>query len=93
VARHTHAGLLNSQGESVKTIQAQLRHSSARVTMEIHTRAIPQHQREAVARLEQAIGPQWTQIQEGGAEDAPLIHYTFRWKWRGRRDSNSRPPA
>jgi hypothetical protein len=33
--RHTHATLLNTQGESMKTIQAQLRHSSSRVTMEI----------------------------------------------------------
>jgi integrase len=62
--RHTHATLLNAQGESVKTIQAQLRHSSARVTMEIYTHAIPQQQREAVERLEQRFGPKWTQIQE-----------------------------
>ena len=60
--RHTHATLLNSQGESMKTIQAQLGHSSARVTMEIYTHAIPQHQREAVERLEKVIGPQWTQF-------------------------------
>lgn len=46
--RHTHATLLNSQGESMKTIQAQLRHSSSHVTMEIYTHAIPQHQRDAV---------------------------------------------
>lgn len=72
--RHTHATLLNAQGESMKTIQAQLRHSSARVTMEIYTHAIPQHQRDAVERLEQRFGPQWTQIQESDEEDAPLIH-------------------
>jgi hypothetical protein len=72
--RHTHATLLNSQGESMKTIQAQLRHSSARVTMEIYTHAIPQHQRDAVERLEQVIGPKWTQIQESDYEDASLIH-------------------
>src|SRR5260370_23501350 len=72
--RHTHATLLNSQGESMKTIQAQLRHSSARVTMKIYTHTIPQHQRDAVERLEQVIGPQWTQIQESDDEDAPLIH-------------------
>ena len=66
--------LLNSQGESMKTIQAQLRHSSARVTMEICTHAIPQHQRDAVERLERRFGPNWTQIQESDEEDAPLIH-------------------
>jgi integrase len=55
--RHSHATLLNSQGESVKTIQAQLRHSSARVSLEIYTHAVPQHQRDAVERLEQVIGP------------------------------------
>jgi integrase len=58
----------------MKTIQAQLRHSSARVTMEIYTHAVPQHQRDAVERLEQVIGPKWTQIQESGYEDASLIH-------------------
>jgi integrase len=72
--RHTHATLLNSQGESMKTIQAQLRHSSSRVTMEIYTHAIPQHQREAVERLERVIGPKWTQMQDGREEDASLIH-------------------
>jgi integrase len=55
--RHSHATLLNSQGESVKTIQAQLRHSSARVSLEIYTHAVPQHQRDAVERLAQVIGP------------------------------------
>ena len=72
--RHTHATLLNAQGESMKTIQAQLRHSSSRVTMEIYTHTIPQHQRDAVERLERVIGPKWTQIQESDDEDAPLIH-------------------
>jgi hypothetical protein len=58
----------------MKTIQAQLRHSSAHVTMEIYTNAIPQHPRDAVERLEQAIEPKWTKIQESDEEDAPLIH-------------------
>jgi hypothetical protein len=44
------------------------------VTMEIYTHAIPQHERDAVERLEQVIGPKWTQIQESGYEDASLIH-------------------
>src|SRR6202035_1809673 len=52
--RHTHATLLNAQGESMKTIQAQLRHSSTRVTMEIYTHAIPQIQRDAVERLDRS---------------------------------------
>ena len=72
--RHTHATLLNAQGESMKTIQAQLRHSSARITMEIYTHTIPQHLRDAVMRLEQRFGPEWTQIQGSDDEDAPLIH-------------------
>ena len=42
--------------------------------MEIYTHAIPRHQRDAVERLEQIIGPKWTQIQESDEEDAPLIH-------------------
>jgi hypothetical protein len=42
--------------------------------MEIYTNAIPQDPRDAVERLEQVIGPKWTQIQESDEEDAPLIH-------------------
>jgi integrase len=71
--RHTHATLLNSQGESMKTIQAQLGHYSARITMEIYTHAIPQHERDKVERLEQVLGSNWTQIQESAYEDASLI--------------------
>lgn len=68
--RHTHATLLHAQGESMKTIQAQLRHSSVRITAEVYTHVIPKQQRDAVERLERLIvrdfGPNWTQIQEGG---------------------------
>lgn len=72
--RHTHATLLNAQGESIKTIQTQLRHSSARVTLETYTHVIPQQQRNAVERLERFVfGPNWTQIQEDEKENAPLL--------------------
>ena len=72
--RYTHTTLLNSQCESMKTIQAQLRHSSARVTMEIYTHSIAQHQRDAVERIGQVVGHKWTQIQESEYEDAWLSH-------------------
>jgi integrase len=74
VLRHTHPTLLHAQGESMKMIQAQLQHSSARVAMEIYTHAIPQHQRDAVERLDQGFGPKWTRIQKSDGGDASLIH-------------------
>ena len=64
--RHIHATLLNAQGESVKTIQAQLRHSSVRVTMEIYTHAIPQQQQQ---QQRGALGAAfWTQMDPNSGE-------------------------
>lgn len=61
--RHTHATLLAAQGEMVKTIQSQLRHSTARLSLELYTHQIPSTQREAVERLDlQLFGPKWTQV-------------------------------
>jgi integrase len=61
--RHTHATLLAAQGEPVKTIQSQLRHSTVRLSLELYTHQIPSSQREAVERLdEQLFGPKWTQV-------------------------------
>jgi integrase len=44
------AAMFHSHGKTMKTIQLPLRHSSSRVTAEIYTHAIPQHQRDAVVR-------------------------------------------
>ena len=53
--RHTHATLLNDLGESPKTTQAQLGHSSATITSDIYTHVVPATQRAAVERLERAV--------------------------------------
>ncbi len=67
--RHTHGTLLNAQGESPKTIQTQLRHSSARITLETYVQTLPEQQRQAVERLEGlVIGPKRPQIQEVGQQ-------------------------
>ncbi|MFQ5816405.1 MAG: tyrosine-type recombinase/integrase [Terriglobia bacterium] len=64
--RHTHATLLNVQGESVRTIQAQLRHSSARVALETYTQVVPEQQRSAVERLERLVfGPKFRRLRVG----------------------------
>jgi len=58
----------------MKTMQAQVRHSSLRVAIKIYTHAIPQRHCDAVERLEQRFGPKQIQIQESDEEDAPLFH-------------------
>ena len=53
--RHTHATLLSMLGESLKTAQAQLGHSSLQTTLEVYTHPIPETQRAAVERLEHLL--------------------------------------
>jgi len=72
--RHTHATLLHAQGASQKTIQAQLRHATARVTQERYTHVTLDHQRREVKKLERRlIGPKRTQVQESERVATPLI--------------------
>lgn len=57
VFRHSYATLLKGNGEDVKTVQESLRHSTVRMTMETYTQAIPEHVRQAQARIsEQLLG-------------------------------------
>ncbi|MGH9745207.1 MAG: tyrosine-type recombinase/integrase [Candidatus Acidiferrales bacterium] len=53
--RHSHATLLAAQGESPKLIQAQLRHSSVQLALQLYTHPMPGFQREAVERLERNL--------------------------------------
>jgi len=53
--RRTHATLLQLAGGSLKDAQAQLGHSRLSTTLEIYTIPIPEHQREAVAKLSQLV--------------------------------------
>lgn len=73
--RHTHATLLGDSGGSLKIAQAQLGHSSSAITAEVYTHVVPETQRAAVEKLEQAIlgsqldsnGPKFTTASEGGS--------------------------
>jgi len=49
--RHTFSNLLRANGEDVKTVQELLRHSSARVTLDLYSQAITQDKRDAQSRL------------------------------------------
>ena len=45
------------------------------ITREIYLHAIPEEQRREVESVKRLVfDPTWTQIQESGDEDAPLIH-------------------
>jgi integrase len=51
VFRHSYVTLLKGNGEDVKTVQESLRHSTARMTMETYTQAVPEHLRAAQTKL------------------------------------------
>jgi hypothetical protein len=53
--RHTYASLLIAQGESVKFIQEQLRHSSARTTLDRYGHLLPDAQKDAGERLDRTV--------------------------------------
>jgi integrase len=55
--RHTHSTLLHATGTPLKVAQAQLGHSSAAMTLEVYTHALPDAQQEAVAKLEEILFP------------------------------------
>jgi len=60
--RHATATLLNSAGASLGTIQALLGHSSPEITRDVYLHSVPADARRAVQRLEELIGPKWTQV-------------------------------
>lgn len=55
--RHTHATLLGDLGESIKTTQALLGHRDLNTTLSVYTHAVPESQRQAVARLARILDP------------------------------------
>jgi integrase len=55
--RHTHATLLGEVGESIKTAQALLGHSSLETTLNVYTHAIPESQRRAVGKVAKILFP------------------------------------
>ncbi len=73
--RHTCATLMHELGESIKTAQALLGHSSLQTTLEVYTHAVPETQRAAVERLEHLLlggqldpnGPKFPVLEEAGS--------------------------
>jgi integrase len=66
--RHTHTSLLLEVGASPAVAQAQLRHSDARITLEVYGHAIGDSQRNAVEKVAQILRP-----------DAPKLETTGEW--------------
>jgi integrase len=64
--RHANATMLDSVGASLGTMQALLGHSSAEVTKDVYLHSVPADGRRAVQRVEDLIGPKWTQVAEFG---------------------------
>jgi integrase len=62
--RHANATLLDSVGASLGTVQALLGHSSSEITRGTYMHSVPADARQAVQKVEEAIGPKWTQIPE-----------------------------
>jgi integrase len=50
--RHTSATLALSSGINVKVVAERLGHSSAKMTLDVYTRALPTLQRDAAAQME-----------------------------------------
>jgi len=55
--RHTYSNLLRANGEDVKTVQELLRHSSAKMTLDVYSQAITQDKRDAQSRVVRMIAP------------------------------------
>jgi integrase len=53
--RHSYATQLKANGEDIKTVQESLRHSTARMTMETYTQAVPEHIRRAQERIAEQL--------------------------------------
>ena len=64
--RHTHSTLLHATGAPLKVVQAQLGHSSAAMTLDVYTHALPDAQQDAVAKIDGVLFPN---VPNSGAED------------------------
>ena len=54
--RHTSATLALASGINVKVVSERLGHASAKMTLDVYTRAMPTLQKEAASRMESMIG-------------------------------------
>jgi integrase len=55
--RHTHSSLLLEVGAPPQVAQAQLRHSDARITLEVYSHVIRDSQRNAVEKVAELLRP------------------------------------
>lgn len=55
--RHSHASVLVSTGASPKVAQAQLRHSDARITMQVYAHVLGSEQRDAAEKVARILRP------------------------------------
>jgi integrase len=55
--RHFHSSMLLEVGASPKVAQAQLRHSDARITLEVYSHIVDESQRKAVERVAERVAP------------------------------------
>lgn len=60
--RHANATMLDSVGASMGTMQALPGHSSAEITRDVYLHSVSGDSRQAVQRVEDLIGPKWTQV-------------------------------
>jgi integrase len=64
--RHVNATLLDTVGAPLGTVQALLGHSSPEITRDVYLHSVPADGKDAVQRVEDLIGPKWTQVPDLG---------------------------
>jgi integrase len=64
--RHANATLLDTVGAPLGTVQALLGYSSAEITRDVYLHSVPADGKEAVQKVEDLIGPKWTQVSDFG---------------------------
>ena len=100
--RRTYSTLLKANGDDVKTVQELLRHANSRITLDIYTQAVTPAKRDAQTKIVRMIvagaGPMEAERERCRKTTKPFRTYVRGGaickclkKWRGRRDSNSRP--
>jgi integrase len=71
--RHANATLHDSLGTPLGTVQALLGHSSSEITRMTYVHAVPADARQAVEKVEEAIGPKWTRVLQNAKPASSLI--------------------
>jgi hypothetical protein len=90
--RYTYSTWADPTGERIKTLQTQLGHTDSHLTLRVYTQPLPASQKAMASKLARVLLPIAVKLEEEETQDAKLTRFQ-RFDWRGRRDSNSRPPA